>query len=75
MTLGTLNSPLNLLTPQFPSVQTGDCGDLNVWPMGGGTVRRCGLIGGDGALLEDVCHCGGGTHIYMSHICAQVWPV
>jgi hypothetical protein len=25
-----------------------------------GTIRRCGLVGVDVALLEEVCHCGGG---------------
>jgi hypothetical protein len=30
------------------------------WPRGSGTIRRCGLIGGGVALLEEVCHCGGG---------------
>ena len=25
-----------------------------------GTTRRCGLVGVDVILLEDMCHCGGG---------------
>ena len=28
--------------------------------MGSGTIRRYGLIGIGVALLEDMCHCGGG---------------
>ena len=31
------------------------------WPAGSGTVRQCGLIAGGVALLEEVCHCGGGA--------------
>ena len=27
--------------------------------MGSGTIRKCGLIEGGVALLEEVCHCGG----------------
>ena len=27
---------------------------------GSGTIRRCGLVGVGVALLEEVCHCGGG---------------
>ena len=30
------------------------------WPMGSGTIRRCGLIGGGVAFPKEVCHCGGG---------------
>ena len=30
-----------------------------VWPMGGGTIKRCGLVGIGVALLKEVCHCGG----------------
>ena len=33
---------------------------FNVWPIGGGTIRRYGLVGVGVALLEEVCHCGGG---------------
>ena len=33
---------------------------LNVWPIGDGTVRGCGLIEVDVASLEEVCHPGGG---------------
>jgi hypothetical protein len=25
-----------------------------------GTIRRCGLVGGGVALLEELCHCRGG---------------
>ena len=28
--------------------------------IGRGTIRRCGFVGVGGALLEEVCHCGGG---------------
>jgi hypothetical protein len=34
---------------------------LNSWPTGNGTIRRCGLGGVGVALLEEVCHCGGGA--------------
>ena len=30
------------------------------WPMGSGTVRRYGLVGGGLALLEEVHQCEGG---------------
>ena len=30
------------------------------WPMRGGTIRRCGLVGVGMALLEEIGHCGGG---------------
>jgi hypothetical protein len=30
------------------------------WPVGSGTIRRCGLIGGGVALLEEVFHYVGG---------------
>ena len=30
---------------------------LNAWPIGGGTIGRCGLVGVSMALLEEVCHC------------------
>jgi len=44
------------------------CGDLNgyelhsvwAWPLGSGSIRRCGLIGADVILLEEVCHYGAG---------------
>jgi hypothetical protein len=29
------------------------------WPMGNGTIRRCGLVGIGVALLEETCHCTG----------------
>lgn len=32
-----------------------DCGSLK----GNGTVRRCGIVGVDVVLLEEVCHYGG----------------
>ena len=32
---------------------------VNAWPMGSGTIRRCGFVGVCVALLEEVCHCGG----------------
>jgi hypothetical protein len=34
--------------------------NLNAWPTGNGTTKRCGLVGGGVALLEWVCLCGGG---------------
>jgi hypothetical protein len=33
---------------------------MNVWPIGSGTGRRYGLVEVGVALLEEVCHCGGG---------------
>ena len=33
---------------------------LNVWPIGRGRIRRCGLVGVGVALLEEVYHSGGG---------------
>jgi hypothetical protein len=46
-----------------------DCGDfnrygphrltcLNAWPIGSGTIKRCGIVGETVILLEEVCHCG-----------------
>ena len=34
-------------------------------PMGNGNIRRCGLIGVDVALLEEVHHCGGGLWLNL----------
>jgi hypothetical protein len=36
------------------------CGGLNVLGPGRGTIWRCGLVGVGVALLEEVCHFGGG---------------
>jgi hypothetical protein len=36
------------------------CGGLNMLGSGSGTISRCGLVGVDVSLLEEVCHCGGG---------------
>jgi hypothetical protein len=33
---------------------------LNAWPIWSVTLRRCGLVGVDMTLLEEVHHCGGG---------------
>jgi hypothetical protein len=30
------------------------------WPIGSSTIRRCGHVGIGVALMEEVCHCGGG---------------
>ena len=30
------------------------------WPMGSSIIRRCDLVRIGTALLEEVCHCGGG---------------
>jgi hypothetical protein len=38
----------------------GCCGGLNILGPGGGAIRRCGLVGVGVALLEEVCHFGGG---------------
>ena len=36
------------------------CDGLNMLGPGNGTIRRCDLVGVGVALLEEVCHCGGG---------------
>ena len=36
------------------------CGGLNMVGPGSDATRRCGLIGIDVVLLEEVCHFGGG---------------
>ena len=33
--------------------------DLDMLVPVSGTIRRCGLVGVDVALLEEVCHCRG----------------
>ena len=33
------------------------------WPIGSGTIRRCGLLGVDAASLEEVCHWGMGFKV------------
>jgi hypothetical protein len=33
---------------------------LNAWPTGSNTIRRRVLVGIHVALIEEVCHCGGG---------------
>ena len=30
------------------------------WPIGSGIARRCDLFGVGVAMLDEVCHCGGG---------------
>ena len=35
-----------------------DSACVNAWPIGSGTIRRCGLAGVDVAL-EEMCHFGG----------------
>ena len=37
-----------------------ECGGLNMLGPGSGTIRRRGLVGVGVALLEEVCHFGGG---------------
>ena len=39
---------------------TEECGDLYMPDTGSGTIKRCGVVGVGVALLEEVCHCGGG---------------
>jgi hypothetical protein len=34
---------------------------LNAWPTGSGTIKRCDLLEGGVALLEEVHHCGTGA--------------
>jgi hypothetical protein len=34
---------------------------LNAWPIGSGTIRKCSLVRVGVALLEEVCHGGGGA--------------
>jgi hypothetical protein len=31
---------------------------LDAWPIGSGTIRRCGLVGVGVTLFDEVCHCG-----------------
>jgi len=37
-----------------------ECGGLNMLGPGSGTIRRSGLVGVGVALLEELCHFGGG---------------
>ena len=59
--VATLSSPRKKMF----NVSLTPCGGLNRfgphWPIGSGIIRRCGLIGVDVALLEEVCHCGAGA--------------
>jgi hypothetical protein len=41
---------------------------LNVWLLGSGTIRRCGLVGVGVALLEEVCHCRGGFEVSYAQV-------
>ena len=41
-------------------LNVGPCDGLNILGPGSGTIRRCGLVRVSVALLEEVCHCGGG---------------
>jgi hypothetical protein len=48
------------------------------WPpegqsIGSGTIRRCGLDGAGVALLEEVCHCGGGLWGFSMLKLYPVW--
>ena len=36
------------------------CGGLNMVGPGSGTIRACGLVGVDVALLKEMCHHGCG---------------
>jgi hypothetical protein len=31
-----------------------------MFSRGSGTIKKCGLVGVGVALLEELCHCGGG---------------
>lgn len=67
------NTPLDSSDIPFPrrhqvkatlwTVALGYCGSLNAINshklIERGTIRRCGYIGVDMSLLEEVCHCGG----------------
>ena len=46
-----------LETGCYPKVM---CGGLNMLGPVSGTIKRCGLVGGGVALLEEVCQFGGG---------------
>ena len=52
------------LTLLRAAAEYGLCGSLSVIDLqhlrGSGTLRRCGFVGIGKALLEEVCHCGGG---------------
>nr|AAP86284.1 Ac2-628 [Rattus norvegicus] len=41
---------------QVDVVQGVECGGLNMLYMGSGNIRRCGLVGVEVSLLEEVCH-------------------
>jgi hypothetical protein len=47
-----------ILLVERTKLRFGRCGDLNMLGPGSGTVRRCGLVGGGVALLEEVCSYG-----------------
>ena len=59
-------APVYLASHMYPYKKHGNdiniksqplCGSLNMLGPGSGT-RRCGFVGVDVALLEEVCHCG-----------------
>lgn len=58
---GNIKQLNNFLNSEFPILSfitktlTG-CGRL----IGSGTMKRCGFVVGGMALLDEVCHCGGG---------------
>ena len=51
------------------------CGSLNVissHKLIGSSIRRCGFVGVGMALLEEVCHAGGGLWRFL---CSEYWLV
>ena len=61
--VGCLNANLPSKYLEYPKIKD-DCGSMNVigchYLIGRGTTRRCGFTEMGVALLEEVCHCGGG---------------
>jgi hypothetical protein len=46
-------------------------GGLNMLGPGSGIIRRCGLVGVDVSLLEEVYHCGSGLLETLHHSCLE----
>jgi hypothetical protein len=55
-----VDSPLRPMTSLALGSWLGFCGGLNMLDPKSDTIRRCGLVGVGVALMEEVCHCGGG---------------
>ena len=51
---------MGIRSPEIKVRNHCECRDLNMPGPGSATIRKCGLVGVGIALLEEVCHCGGG---------------